>query len=326
MEIRPPTLAEHPDFVAFLDAGMRPQGSATRVMDDFPVALGPDNRAGMLGCWDGAALLGGLVWLVRNATTGRQDLPVAGIGSVVTRDDQRGQGLSRRLQDACLAELRHAGVPLAVLWSDRPEVYAGRGFVAAGWEYHADLRAAALDDFLPEGDAIRPFTAADTPAVATLYAQHPLRMRRHDADHAALYAMPGTHGLVLADRSGDIRAYAFAGKGDDFPQYVAEWGGAPPLAAAVLAAMVARGWARSVLVPQGGEDLLALLAPRGAVWSAMTSGLWALLDPSGLAHAVAPGQAPADTDDVRAWLGRVTPAGEVVFGPLRLAVWGFDSV
>ncbi len=332
MAIRRVESAEHARFVAFLEAGMRPEGGRTRVDEDFPVALGPGNLHGLWGLWEGDDLLAGLAVLVRDLATSIGVLSVAGFGSVVTRPDRRGEGLSGRLQAAVLAELTRQGVPLAVLWTDRPDLYARRGFRAAGWEFHAEFADVDLHGFQSPGATCRPFAPRDLAAVVSLYDQHPWRTLRAPDDHAALYGMPGTRGLVLEDRPGRLRAYAFAGKGEDFPGYVAEWGGSPPDVAALLAEMGDRGWARRVLLPQGSEDLVALLDGCGAGRLAVASGMWAVLDAdslrrTGAAHDSGPTLPPPEraTDPV-AWLGDVGDGGDVRPGVLRAAIWGLDSV
>jgi hypothetical protein len=331
--IRRIVAAEHAQFLSFLEAGMRPAGGPTRVDEDFPVALGAGNLHGLYGFWDGAELLAGLAVLVRDHLTSAGTIPVAAVGSVVTRADRRGEGLSGRLQAEVLADLAQQHVPLAVLWTDRPDLYARRGFRAAGWEHHAEIAGVDLTGFRPPGAVCRPYAPADLPAVTALFARHALRTVRKPGDHGALYGMPGTRGLVLEDAAGALRAYAFAGKGEDFPGYVAEWGGEPGEAAAVLAEVVGRGWARRVLLPQGSEDLLALLEQRGAGRLAVASGMWAVLDADRLrrfgaesASGAAMPPPPDRGDDPCAWLGAVDGDGEVTPGPLRVAIWGLDSV
>lgn len=337
MAIRCIEAAEHSRFLEFLQAGMRPHGGRTRVEEDFPVALGPGNLHGLYGLWEGDDLLAGLAVLVRDLTTSLGALPVAGLGSVVTREDRRGEGLSGCLQAAVLAELERQGVPLAVLWTDRPDLYARRGFRAAGWEHHAEIAGVDLHGFLPIEATCRPYAPRDLAAVVSLYERHPLRTLRDAADHAALYGMPGTRGLVLEDVRGRLCAYAFAGKGEDFSGYVAEWGGDPEPVAAVLAEMVGRGWARRVLLPQGCERLVALLDSCGAGRLAVASGMWAVLSTGPLHRAIAargsgapsplgPTSSGGRGGDPGAWLGDVDDGGRIRTGPLGVAVWGLDSV
>jgi GNAT superfamily N-acetyltransferase len=323
MAIRTIEAAEHAAFVAFLNAGMRPEGSATRADDDFPVVLAPDNLEGLWGLEDARGWAAGLAVLVRPFATSTGSVDVAGIGSVVTRRDRRGEGLSRQIQHHVLQELATRGVPLAVLWTDQPEIYAGRGFKPAGWEYHVDLAGVDLAAADPPA-LVRPFRPEDTDAVVARYADHPFHTRRRALDHARLYSMPGTRGLVL-ERAGAVVAYAFCGKGADFPGYVAEWGGNAEPVLTLLAAVRDRGLAHRVLVPAGREDLLEAALARGAGTAVVPSGLWTVLRPDLLARCTGI-ESPADPVDAAAWLGSVDADGLPVPGRLALAVWGFDSV
>ncbi len=324
MSIRPVVLAEYKDFVAFLNAGMRPEITATRAEDDFPVILSPDNLEGLWCMKDDSGWIAGLAVLTRSFTSVLGPVRVAGIGSVVTRPDKRGQGLSKQLQTRVLGELAGQDVPLAVLWTDQPAIYSGRGFHEAGWEYHVDLSGARLAGLVPPGAEVRPFLPSDVTAVSMIYDAHPLRTLRHSGDNTKLYTMPGTRGLVLA-MGHDILAYAFCGKGDDFPDYVAEWGGKAEPALAVMAAAQEQGLASRVLVPAGREDLLKVASRRGAGHGLISSGLWSVIRPDlmPIPEGVKPSGRP---EDPATWLGRVDDEGRIKPGCFQLGVWGFDSV
>lgn len=317
-------------LLALMDAVLRPDGAATRVWEDYPVALGPENLGGLLLVEEDGVPVAGLSCLVRRFRTSWGDLPVAVIGSVATAPARRGRGLSRALQDELLARLRRDGVPLAALWSEHPEYYAGRGFAPAGLEWHAvldDWRAAPAT---PGGGlAVRDYRPEDLPAVARLYERHELRTHRRPGDAGRLYAMPGTRGLVATGPEGAVAGYAFCGRGLDFPGYVLEWAGAPPVLAAVLQEAKRRLGARAVLLPQSTEAAARALAASGAALAARPSGLWAVLRPDLLSEAAraasAAEPAAALVGRAEAWLGGVAADGTPVPGPLRLAVWGFDS-
>jgi GNAT superfamily N-acetyltransferase len=327
MEIAGLTAAQHADYLALVNAEIRPPGAATQAWEDFPLALDRSNLPWLLGA-SGAdgRLVGGLAILVRSFATSCGDIAVGVVGSVVTRPDQRGQGLSSRLQAAAMALLRRQEVPLAALWTDRPEIYAGRGFIPAGWEWHAGLGEARLPETPPDGVTLRGWRPEDTPAVERLYGAHRWRTLRQPGDAARLYGMPGTRGLV-AEAGGEVRAAVFCGKGADFPDYVAEWSGEPELVLSLLGLARARALAGAVLVPAGGEALADRLAAAGSPPVAMASGCWAVVRPDLLAaRLTAAGiRPPSAAADARAWLGTVTDDGGVAPGPLTLAVWGFDS-
>lgn len=323
MDICPIRAEEVAGFVAFLDAGMRPDGAVTSVVDDFPVILSARNRVGMLGIRQDSDWIAGLAALSRTFLTSAGPLVIAGIGSVVTHPDHRGRGLSRQLQIALLERLRHAGAALAVLWTDQPEIYARRGFVPAGWEFHVDLTGLEVPSSWPPGAEVRSLGGDAADDLGALYEQHAWRTVRGPGDHRALYGMPGTS-IVGLWRGGQLRAFACCGKGADFPDYVAEWGGDPGDLVPLLARVHADGLATRVLVPAGGEALLERLAQLGAGFAVVPCGLWCVLRPDLLTAAC--GQTPAVPEDARTWLGTVDARGEAQPGPIRVAVWGFDSV
>lgn len=326
MEIAGLTVAQHADYLALVNAEIRPLAAATRAEEDFPLALGLGNLPWQLGAFDdGGGLAGGLAVQVRPLATSCGDIAAGFIGSVVTRPDCRGRGLSARLQAEALARLGAAGVPLAALWTDRPEIYAGRGFVPAGWEFHVGLGEVALPA-APTGAIVREWRPEDAPVVGALYDAHRLRTRRQPGDADRLYGMPGTRGLV-AEVSGRVTAAVFCGRGADFPDYVAEWSGEPAHVLALLGAARDRGWAGAALVPAGAEGLAEHLLAMGAVPVALPAGCWCVTRPDLLTAQVlaAGGRIPACSADARAWLGGVGPDGAVEPGPLTLAVWGLDS-
>jgi len=329
LEIQTATRAQHAALLALVDAEIRPNGAQTHARDDFPLILGPENRDWQFVATEGDETVGCLACLIRPFATSCGVIPVAGIGSVVTAARWRGQGISSRLQRYALQRITAQEVPLAVLWSDRPEYYVGRGFNAAGVEFHVDYEHCDLDDTDLAAGQIRPYQSQDTTQIATLYARHKLRTERAPGDAALLYGMPGTNGLVYAV-GGQLRGYLFGGKGADFPGYVTEFGGDSAAVIALLAEARQRGIATKVLVPQGATELQRVLAARGARWSAQTSGYWKVVDSRALRAAVGSaagdgGRWP-DSDDPAAWLGNVDRNGAVIAGPLELAVWGFDSV
>jgi len=328
MDIQPFTEDQYRAFLALVDDEIRPPGAATHVWEDFPLILAEENRSQMLGICDRGRVVAGVAFLVRQFQTSCGPVPVAGIGSVVTRPENRGRGCSRALQEAVLQRLDAADVPLAVLWTDRPEVYRGRGFAPAGWEFHLGLDSLSAGDGWPAGFSCRPSTPADVPALEALYRRHPYRTLRPAGDAARLYAMPGTRGLVATGQGNEVVAAVFCGKGSDFPHYVAEWSGPCGLVLPLVDEARQRHGVRHLLVPAGGERLAEQLVQRGATVAARASGLWAVVQPEKLARYLqsAGHGAAADPGDPAAVLGTVGGDGVIVPGALTVAVWGLDSV
>jgi GNAT superfamily N-acetyltransferase len=316
------------EFRELVDREIQPAGAQTRAWEDNPLGLGPANRRMARGiCRDGR-VAAGISCLVRQFRTDCGAIPIAAVGSVVTRPEYRDQGLSRALQQDLLENLGQADVPLAVLWTDQPAAYRGRGFVPAGWEFHVDLDQTDLATTLPTGFSCRDFLPADVAAIEGIYRRHPFRTERLPGDSALLYGMPGTHGLVAAGTAAQPVAAVFCGKGADFPGYVLEWGGPVGLVLPLVAEAHRRGWARHLLAPPGGEHLAHRLAGAGATVTARESGLWRVVQPDKLARYLQKAGRGSLTDPAapKLVLGSVDDQGVVVPGVLTVAVWGFDSV
>ncbi len=328
MKITSFTPDQFTEFLALVDDEIRPPGSSTHAWEDFPLILGRDNRDMVLGICEGVRVAAGVACLVRQFQTSCGPIPVAGIGSVVTRPEYRGRGFSRALQNALIDRLAAANVPLAVLWSDQPEFYTGRGFVPAGWEFHVDMEAVRPATGFPDGFSCRVFRAEDAPAAAALYDHHPFRTLRQPGDSARLYTMAGTRGFVALGEGEQVVAAVFCGKGADFTDYVTEWSGPLGLVIPLLDETRRRKWARYLLAPPGGDRLAAKLAGRGATVTARAVGHWLVIQPEQLSRYLeGSGQGGLrDPADPVALLGTVGPDGVVIPGALTVAVWGFDSV
>jgi GNAT superfamily N-acetyltransferase len=333
MTIRRAGPDQYAKVLDLIDSQLRPPGARTRAVEDFPLALGRENMAGLyIAMADGDVAACAARWLWRLRTS-LGDLSVVGVGSVVTAPAWRGQGLSRQLQATLLQDCRTCGTHFAVLWTDQPDIYRSRGFAPAGVEYHVDLRPWRPPPYQHSAGSIRRYRQRDLLPIHELYCRHPWRVLRSLKESDALYGMPGTQGRVRLDGAGRITAYAFCGKGADFPGYVAEWGGRLQDVTALLADIRRRGDARHVLIPQGGESLLATLRSQCATIRAAPIGYWAVLNgpDSLLGERCAPVGSEAPPEDSgedgpeRYW-GRIAPDGSVRPGAGRLAIWGLDSV
>ena len=320
---------ERAEFLSLVNAEIRPDRAKTTAWEDFPLMLGVENSDFQLVCRtpDGR-LAGCIACLIRDYKTTCGIVPVAGVGSVVTHPDFRGKGLSSALQNEMLRLIKGKNVPLAVLWTDQPEIYSGRGFKIAGWEIHAQLEELRVLEPSNKPFRIRDFRESDSPAIEKLYGQHPLGTVRRPGDSKILYSMPGTVGLVAATEDDQVLAAVFCGKGADFPDYITEWDGPHDLVINLMAAARDRGLASKALLPPGEEGMVNALVDRGGSWFSLASGYWNLLNPDLLADVVARSgnPVPAKIDDPAAWLGCVDDEGQPLVGPLTVAVWGFDSV
>ncbi|MFT5232885.1 MAG: GNAT superfamily N-acetyltransferase [Candidatus Krumholzibacteriia bacterium] len=321
--------ANHAEFLALVDAEIRPDRAKSHAWDDFPLILSPQNAEWTLVATDShGKVLAGIACLIRQHTTSCGNMPIAGIGSVVTHPDHRGKGLSTALQKALLEKLRGQNIPLAVLWTDQPEIYAGRGFAPAGWEFHINFKDAQWQDTAVPGFQKRLFKPSDADAAQKLFDLHALRTLREPGDADLLYNMPGTQGLVSVGPDDVPVAAIFASKGADFPDYILEWSGPVGLVIDLIAEAHRLSWANNILVPPSGDRLVTPMLGRGASVITHHSGHWAVLlpDPIGRYLQAAGIGAPHRRGDPQELLGTVDSNGNRSYGLVMAAIWGFDSV
>src|SRR5262249_45089970 len=124
-----------------------------------------------------------------------------------------------RLLQAALADARADGAAAALLWAERPELYARAGFGSAEPEDCLLLQPAAVAP-----TAVRAATIADHAAMHALHAQKPLGAARDLRTMSLLLTTPGMWTFVL-ERQGRPAAYACCGKGADLQNWWHELGG-----------------------------------------------------------------------------------------------------
>lgn len=243
---------ENPLFVAFVDACFgRSQGPGLR--REFPVALDPRNHAHQfVGRIDGELACAATAQ-VRPWITSAGTVRAASVGCFSTDPSRRGQGLSSRLQAHVLERLRAEGVQWAALWTDAPGLYAGRGFVACGSEWHGALDSVAWPAVAANVE-VRAARPDDAPRLLQLHREHRWRVERSLEDLRA-HLNPEVSKVLVADEGGLARAYVGIGKGEDFPGYVADFAGEPRLVHMLWGAALRAG-ARAVLLPEGCDAFL----------------------------------------------------------------------
>jgi len=168
------------------------------------------------------------------------------LGSVATDPEYRGQGLAGQVLDhavtAATDECDHV-----LLWAERPELYAHRGFVACREE--KGLLLSRLPATATEG--VRPAEISDHDPIHSLHCEKPWRVDRSPAESSGLLTTPGMTTLVL-ERNGQIAAYACCGKGADLADHWHEVGGNDHDVAELL---------KAALHFQGQIDAVLLLPP-----------------------------------------------------------------
>lgn len=239
------------------------------------------------------AVVSSLVVLPRTLRIGDREVPIGLIGSVVTEESYRGQGLASELLGRAEDELRLSGAVLSVLWADEREFYAQRGYVPIGTELDYAVPR-ALAPYLPATDRVRPALEADAQAIHSLYGLHAERVERSIDETRALLAGPGIRALVHEGVQG-IDGYALQGRGEDLSGVVHEWGGQADAFLTCLRAHLEElpqgqdslWW----MVPPSQLELQSLMNEAGVEGVLGVLGMGKLLNPAGLAR----------------WMNQVTP-------------------
>ncbi len=106
---------------------------------------------------------------------GGRMVPMIGIAAVGSAPENRGRGAAERLMTATVRELHRRKVPVSTLYPATRALYRRSSYEIAGGRYQGSSRIGALKVRATE-PAVRPATAADTPAIEALYREHATRM------------------------------------------------------------------------------------------------------------------------------------------------------
>jgi hypothetical protein len=155
--------------------------------------------------------------------TANGPLDVLLIGSVATDPERRGAGLATQALEAAEAHARSIGAVATFVWADEPSFYCARGYRAVGTEVDVALLPELLPRLTPV-EGVREARIEDAYAIHTLYSSQPVRSARRVQETTALLTVPGSCTLV-AEREGQVVAYATFGRGEDLGHVVHEWAG-----------------------------------------------------------------------------------------------------
>jgi GNAT superfamily N-acetyltransferase len=258
---RAPTANEWPLVIDFLDQNLRP-GQSWSIQNEYPLALGPGNLENVRVIVRDNQVLSHAVIKYLLIKTPIGFFKVAAIGSVVTSQEHRGQGLSKAVLDSCLQRAKDSGCDFAILWTNLFDFYRKLGFELAGLELSAiienPIEAPMGTLKILETEHISP------EAIYRLYAQHSVGTIRTVEDVRKNIRIPGSRIYTAWDEHNQLQAYAVEGKGVDLKGYVHEWGGGVSKLLPLFNHIRARLNSKlTVLVPAHSQNLLSQLEQQG---------------------------------------------------------------
>lgn len=255
---RAPEEKEFSSVVQFLDSQLRPQAGWS-IAREYPTALSESNLGNIRIITDNEQVLSHAVMRPMIVKTPAGLFKVGGIGSVVTSENHRSQGLSTRTLESCLEAAHGQGCDFAILWTSLHDFYRRIGFELAGTEvsFVIDNEIDLSSEPKAAGLRFMDSTKVAPEAIHRLYSQHTVTSMRTVEDTRKYLQIPNTRLYTVWDMHGALKAYAVEGKGADLTGYIHEWGGSVPALMALLSNIYKEK-------RKGGATAFTLIAPRHA--------------------------------------------------------------
>ncbi len=229
---RTPHEAELPRVFSFLNSALRSDASWS-IAAEYPTALSPQNIHNIHIIADGEKVLSHGVLKPLIVKTPHVILKVGAIGSIVTDESHRGQGLSTKIIQGCLESAKEQQCDIAILWTDLFDFYRRMGFELAG----SEISFVIEENFnAPQIEGLRFMSdnKVSADAIHRLYTQHTVSSVRTIDETRKFLSIPQTKVYTAWDANGQLAAYAIEGKGVDLGGYIHEWGGSTSKLLALL--------------------------------------------------------------------------------------------
>lgn len=277
---RAPKTAEWPQVINFLNQHLRPEGQWS-IADEYPTTLGRAQPVYSRVILQDDQIVSHALVRPLLIKTPLGVFKVAAIGSVVTSDGHRNQGLSTRVLESCLEAARELQCEIALLWTDLFDFYRRLGFELAGSEISFDIQNQPIAKMGRPSEIYQVLTGprVDPEALLRLYNQHSVTTVRSADDVRRCLSIPNSKVATGWSKEGKLLAYLIEGKGADLNGYIHEWGGMLP----ELLDLVAREQANQnrslrLIVPGHSQNLIHTLESSGVAAHRGYLGMMKILD------------------------------------------------
>lgn len=218
-----PSPEEYKDLVKFLDQVLRPQNGWS-ITSEYPTALNQENIHNLRIITEGNQVLSHAALKPHIIKTPIAIFKAGAIGSVVTHDKYRNQGLSRTVLNDCLELAKKQDCDFAILWTNLHDFYQKIGFALAGYEISLTVDA-AFDVQKDSQYKILKGSNVDPIALHKLMSQHTVSTFRNPDEVRKYLNIPNSSVYTLWEPNGTLGAFCVEGKGADLGGYIHEWGG-----------------------------------------------------------------------------------------------------
>jgi len=221
---RAPTTQEFPELVDFLNKNLREQTvAAWSIAEEYPTAVNAENIQNFRIIKEEMKILSHALMKPIMCKTRRGLFKVGALGSVVTENEYRNQGLSQTIIKDCLSSMTAQNCDIAILWTNLYDFYRKLGFELAGSEI--SLTVDKPLPLPPHEFKIIQNNKVDPQALYRLYSQHSVSSIRSLDDFEKYLKIPNCRLYTAWNKDGRMEAYAVEGKGADLQGYIHEWGG-----------------------------------------------------------------------------------------------------
>lgn len=254
---RSPHEAELPHVLDFLNQKLR-QDAGWSIAAEYPTALNRNNMHNMRIIADEGKVLSHAVLKPLIIKSPHVIFKVGAIGSVVTREEYQGQGLSTQILSDCLKIASDQSCDIAILWTDLFDFYRRVGFELAGREISFVIE----DEFQVPSQNLRFSTDSrvSPDAIYRLYSAHSVNSVRTIEETKKFLHIPQTKVYTAWEPNGQLAAYAIEGKGIDLGGYLHEWGGSVSKLLALFSFIRAqKGQPVTVICPHHAQNLIQQL-------------------------------------------------------------------
>lgn len=254
---RSPREAELPHVLDFLNKKLRSEAPWS-IAAEYPTALTPNNLHNMRIIADEDRVLSHAVMKPLIIKSPHVIFKVGAIGSVVTDDQHRGQGLSTQIINDCLKSATEQSCDIAILWTDLFDFYRRMGFELAGSEISFIIE----DNFdvTPTNLRFSTDNRVSPDAIYRLYSAHSVNSVRTIEETRKFLSIPETKVYTAWESNGQLAAYAIEGKGVDLGGYIHEWGGSVSKLMALFSFIRAhKNQPYTIIVPKHSVNLIEQL-------------------------------------------------------------------
>lgn len=217
-----PSEQEYQRVLEFLNQKLRPDFEWT-IDKEYPTALTVSNRHNMSVIVNDDKVVSHAVVKPLIVKTPQMIFKLGAIGSVVTDENFRNQGLSQKILKESIELAQKQNCDLAILWTNLYDFYRKLDFELAGYEISFAFHNQVIYDTKKYKYSHDGSIAPE--AIAKLYTQHSVGSIRSIEEIRKFLQIPKTRVYTAWNLDGTLAAYAVEGKGADLTDYIHEWGG-----------------------------------------------------------------------------------------------------